>query len=48
MREHLHIGDIDLIYVPTQDNVANIYTKALPREKFEAFQKVFGLLPSWG
>ena len=30
VRECLHARDIDLVYVPTQDNVANIFTKALP------------------
>ena len=29
----------------TQDNVEDIFTKALPREKFEAFRKALGL---WG
>ena len=48
VRERLHAGDIDLVYVPTQDNVADIFTKALPREKFEAFRKALGLLPCGG
>ena len=45
VRECLHVGDIDLVYVPTQDNVACLFTKPLPREKFEGFRKVVGLLP---
>ncbi|KAH7422711.1 hypothetical protein KP509_12G021500 [Ceratopteris richardii] len=48
VRERFHVGDIDLVYVPTQDNVADIFTKALPREKFEAFPKALGLLPCGG
>ena len=48
VRERFHAGDIDLVYVPTQDNVADIFTKALPREKFEAFRKALGLLPCGG
>ena len=48
VRERLHAGDIDLAYVPTQDNVADLFTKALPREKFEAFRKALGLLPCGG
>ncbi|KAH7298903.1 hypothetical protein KP509_25G063700 [Ceratopteris richardii] len=38
------IGEIRLVYVPTQDNVAGLFTKALSRERFEAFGKSFGLL----
>ena len=48
VRERLHAGDIDLVYVPTQDNVADIFTKALPQEKFEAFRKALGLLACGG
>ncbi|KAH7277366.1 hypothetical protein KP509_39G047300 [Ceratopteris richardii] len=48
VRERLHAGDIDLLYVLTQDNVADIFTKALPREKFETFRKALGLLPCGG
>lgn len=45
VRETLHARDITLIYCATQDNIANIFTKTLPREKFEAFKKSLGLLP---
>jgi hypothetical protein len=45
VRERLHARDIDLVYVPTQGNVVDIFTKPLPREKFEAFRKALGLLP---
>ena len=30
VRERIHVGDIDLLYVPTQCNVGDIFTKALP------------------
>ena len=45
VRERLFAGEIGLAYVPTQDNIADLFTKALPREKFEAFRKALGLLP---
>jgi hypothetical protein len=45
VRERLLAGEISLAYVPTQDNLADLFTKALPREKFEAFRKDLGLLP---
>ncbi|MCO5573915.1 hypothetical protein L7F22_027691 [Adiantum nelumboides] len=45
VRERLSAGETSLAYVPTQDNPADIFTKALLREKLEAFRKVLGLLP---
>ena len=45
VKERLSEGEISLVYVPTQDNLANLFTKALPCEKFEAFRKALGLLP---
>ncbi|MCO5556255.1 hypothetical protein L7F22_009801 [Adiantum nelumboides] len=45
VRERLSAGEINLPYVPTQDNLADIFTKALSREKPEAFRKTLGLLP---
>ncbi|MCO5564805.1 hypothetical protein L7F22_018473 [Adiantum nelumboides] len=45
VRERLSAGEISLTYVPTQDNLADLFTKALSREKLEAFRKALGLLP---
>ena len=45
VRERLSSGKISLDYVPTQENIANLFTKVLPNEKFEAFHKALGLLP---
>ncbi|MCO5595705.1 hypothetical protein L7F22_049751 [Adiantum nelumboides] len=45
VRERLSAGEISLAYVPTQDNLAYLFTKALSREKLEAFRKALGLLP---
>ena len=45
VRERLLAGEISLAYVPTQDNLADLFTKSLPRETFEAFRKALGLLP---
>ncbi|MCO5554661.1 hypothetical protein L7F22_008194 [Adiantum nelumboides] len=45
VRERLSAGEISLAYVPTQDNLADLFTKALSREKLEAFCKALGLLP---
>ncbi|KAI5070308.1 hypothetical protein GOP47_0014651 [Adiantum capillus-veneris] len=45
VRERLSVGEISLAYVPTQDNLADLFTKALSCEKLEAFRKALGLLP---
>ncbi|KAI5077718.1 hypothetical protein GOP47_0007542 [Adiantum capillus-veneris] len=45
VRERLSAGEINLAYVPTQDNLAYLFTKALSHEKLEAFRKALGLLP---
>ncbi|MCO5562330.1 hypothetical protein L7F22_015956 [Adiantum nelumboides] len=45
VRERLSAGEISLAYVPTQDNLVELFTMALSREKFEAFRKALGLLP---
>ncbi|MCO5550317.1 hypothetical protein L7F22_003801 [Adiantum nelumboides] len=45
VRERLLAGEISLAYVPTQNNLVDLFTKALSREKLEAFRKDLGLLP---
>ena len=45
VRERFSAGEISLAYAPMHENVANHYTKAVPREKFEAFRKALRLLP---
>lgn len=43
VRERFSTGEVSMTYVSTHNNVANIFTKALPHEKFEGFCK--NLLP---
>ena len=45
VKERLSAREISLAYVPTQDNLADLFAKALSCEKFEAFCKALGLLP---
>ncbi|MCO5570481.1 hypothetical protein L7F22_024203 [Adiantum nelumboides] len=45
VRERLSAGDINLAYVSTQHNCADLFTKTLSHEKFEVFCKALGLLP---
>ena len=44
VRERFSVGEIILAYVHTQENIGDLFTKALPREKSEAFRKALGLL----
>ena len=44
VRERFFAREINL-YVPAQDNLADLFTKALPCEKFKDFCKDLGLLP---
>ncbi|MCO5567587.1 hypothetical protein L7F22_021281 [Adiantum nelumboides] len=45
VRERLSVRKISLAYVPTQGNLADLFTEALSREKLQAFRKALGLLP---
>ncbi|MCO5559518.1 hypothetical protein L7F22_013119 [Adiantum nelumboides] len=45
VKEMLSAGEISLAYVPTQDNLADLFTKVASHKKREAFRKALGLLP---
>ena len=45
VKERWSEGDIKLSYVPTEDNSADLFTKALPQPKFEAFRHTLNLVP---
>ena len=45
IRERLSVREISLVYVPTEDNLANLFTKTLCREMLEVFHKALSLLP---
>ena len=42
-RELIVTKQIDVEYIPTGENVADIMTKALPRVKFEKFRNAMGV-----
>jgi hypothetical protein len=44
IREKILAKEIDLIHVSTEDQVANIFTKALGTDKLKKFRKMFGVL----
>ncbi|MCO5552980.1 hypothetical protein L7F22_006500 [Adiantum nelumboides] len=45
VKERLSAKDISLAYVPTHENLVNVFTKALSHENLKAFCKALGLLP---
>ncbi len=44
IREKVIAKEIDLIHVSTEDQVVNIFTKALGTDKLKKFRKMFGVL----
>jgi hypothetical protein len=43
IHEAVEVGDIAVNYIPTEDNIADLFTKALPRPQFEKLVKMMGL-----
>lgn len=43
VREKISNGDIELKFVPTEQQIADGLTKALPKDRFEAFRRALGL-----
>ena len=46
LREQVTEKNIKLEYVETKDQIADIFTKPLPRETFEYLRKILGVIPS--
>jgi hypothetical protein len=44
MREKVLAGEINLIYVSTEDQVVNIFTKVLGAEKHRRFRNMLGVM----
>ena len=42
VREKVLVGNIDLVYVSTQEQVADIFTKSLGAEKLQRFRGAMG------
>jgi hypothetical protein len=43
IREAVEDGKLAVVYIPTEDNAADIFTKALPKTKFRQFVELLGL-----
>src|SRR5882757_2639631 len=43
IREAVEDGSINMQYIPTNDNIADIFTKPLAKAKFERFVQMLGL-----
>ena len=43
LREHVNMGDITLKYINTNDNIADIFTKALEHRRFARLRNLLGL-----
>jgi hypothetical protein len=44
IREQIHLGNVDLAHIPSEDQVANILTKALGRVKFQGLRDKLGIV----
>jgi len=44
-REQVATQIVKLEYVPKKEQVANIFTKPLPTEKFDYLRKILGVVP---
>jgi hypothetical protein len=44
IKEKVLVSDIDLIYVSTEDQVADIFTKVLGAEKHRRFRSMLGVM----
>ena len=48
IRALVRTGKVEITYVPMDDNLADVLTKALPRVKFESARTSIGVLPARG
>jgi hypothetical protein len=48
LQDHIKEGTIDTIYVPTESNLADIFTKPLPRPLHCKFTEAIGVVPGRG
>jgi hypothetical protein len=43
IREQVELGQLAIDYVPSEDNIADIFTKALPKPQFDLLVRRLGL-----
>lgn len=44
IKDHILKGNIELIFVPTHEEIANVFTKALDSTKLNAFLQMLGMM----
>ena len=44
LRDHVESNEIELVYCPTDDQLADILTKPLPRDRFEKIRFEIGMI----
>ena len=44
IRDHVKKGSFELVHVTSQDQVADIFTKPLPKVLFDKFKKMIGMM----
>ena len=44
IKDHILKGNIELIFVPTHEEIADLFTKALDSTKFNAFLQMLGMM----
>jgi hypothetical protein len=48
LRDYVEDGDLEVIYVPTKDNLADLFTKALARPQHQKLTYNIGVMPEQG
>ena len=44
IRDHVKKGSVELVHVASQDQVADIFTKPLPKVLFDKYKKMIGMM----
>jgi hypothetical protein len=44
IRDQIHLGNVDLAHIPSENQVASILTKALGRVKFQGLRDKLGIV----
>jgi hypothetical protein len=48
LRDHVEMGDIEMKYIDTERQLANIFTKPLVATRFSSLRREFGIYHPYG